>query len=351
MPPSNYPTGKDTFIQVSGAEYLNFPLPYGHAGVEDLQNNALSAIQNYVGVTAGYVNATAFGTITQALFSSGTVNPGHLHTFADIEGVLAVTAGGTGATSVTGAAASLLPPQAGNGGKFLETNGSTVSWQFINNNTTLASAVATITDDFVGGNSFPTTLVATSGIGECGWISNAGVPITGGGISAADSINHPGVLKWGGNNSNAIGIYLANVIGDLAAPSSNYLGIVNLSTTGGAFGFGIAESFLVATAPSNPYLMIYASGGVWSGAYSNGSVQSIAGTSIVTTGWSDLLIQVNSSGNSASFSINDTIIGTVPISASNVQTVAFFSNLAQQVVTSNPTYSVDLFSMFRQITR
>ena len=46
----------------------------------------------------------------------------------EVTGTLPVTSGGTGATSASGARNALLPAQTGNGGLFLTTNGSGVSW-------------------------------------------------------------------------------------------------------------------------------------------------------------------------------------------------------------------------------
>lgn len=51
-----------------------------------------------------------------------------LNISSDVTGTLAITNGGTGATTAAGALNNLLPSQAGNANKLLQTNGATVSW-------------------------------------------------------------------------------------------------------------------------------------------------------------------------------------------------------------------------------
>lgn len=119
---NNYPQTEDTFVDPVGTNTLGF---YPHSAIETAQNNALRALEGYLGVTASLVTSS----ITYGLTASGSINPGHRHTFDAIVGVLSVTAGGTGSTSVTGSLNTLLPDQTGNAGKFLETNGTDPSWQ------------------------------------------------------------------------------------------------------------------------------------------------------------------------------------------------------------------------------
>jgi hypothetical protein len=72
------------------------------------------------------MSVDASGGSTGLTFSGGPVTSSGTLTMA---GTLAVTNGGTGATTVTGAQANLLPAQAGNLGKFLQTDGAGVlSW-------------------------------------------------------------------------------------------------------------------------------------------------------------------------------------------------------------------------------
>jgi hypothetical protein len=75
------------------------------------------------GGTVTYVDCN--GGSTGLTFSGGPVTTSGFFTMG---GTLGIANGGTGATTATAAINALLPPQAGQGGNFLKTDGSTVSW-------------------------------------------------------------------------------------------------------------------------------------------------------------------------------------------------------------------------------
>lgn len=86
---------------------------------------------------AGTITANLAGNVT------GNVTGNVSGTASNITGTLALTNGGTGATTQAGAANAVLPPQSGNSGKFLTTDGSDVSWGSITESDPKVGANAT----------------------------------------------------------------------------------------------------------------------------------------------------------------------------------------------------------------
>lgn len=105
----------------------------------NVENTALST-------WAGSTNLTTLGTIGTGTWSASTI---------------AVSKGGTGATTADDAVANLLPSQSGNSGKVLSTNGSTTSWISAGGTGTVTSVGLTSSDLTVGGASSPITAAGT----------------------------------------------------------------------------------------------------------------------------------------------------------------------------------------------
>jgi hypothetical protein len=98
---------------------------FGTSG-QILTSNGSDAAPTWQNVAGGSVTSIEVsGGGTGLTFSGGPVTSSGTITMG---GTLAVAAGGTGATTAAGAAAAILPSQGGNSGKFLTTDGSTVSW-------------------------------------------------------------------------------------------------------------------------------------------------------------------------------------------------------------------------------
>lgn len=123
-----------------------------------------SNVETPLGGGGGTVTSVAAtGGATGLTFSGSPVTGSGTLTLG---GVLGVGAGGTGATTQSGAANAILPSQAGNAGKFLTTDGTNISW-------------AT-----VSGGSGTVSSVTVSG--TAGRISSSGSPITTSGTITLD---------------------------------------------------------------------------------------------------------------------------------------------------------------------
>lgn len=61
--------------------------------------------------------------------SSGVLSVGPISLSSGVTGTLPVANGGTGSTTLAGAAAAILPAQSGQSGKFLRTDGTSASWE------------------------------------------------------------------------------------------------------------------------------------------------------------------------------------------------------------------------------
>lgn len=77
----------------------------------------------------GYVKGNGTSAMTASATVAGTDISGNISgSAANVTGVVAISNGGTGASSASAAAAALLPAQSGNNGKYLTTNGGSLSW-------------------------------------------------------------------------------------------------------------------------------------------------------------------------------------------------------------------------------
>lgn len=85
--------------------------------------------------------------------SGGTLSVGPISLTSGVSGVLPVSAGGTGTTSLATAQAALLPAQSGQSGKFLRTDGTSASWQAVPSSSgTVTSVGLSSTDLSVSGS-------------------------------------------------------------------------------------------------------------------------------------------------------------------------------------------------------
>jgi len=104
---------------------LNIPDPTGHAG-EYLSTDGTTIFWATISGSGTVTSVNASGGSTGLTFSGGPVTTSGTLTLA---GTLAVTNGGTGATTANAALNNLLPSQVGNSTKVLTTDGSNASWQ------------------------------------------------------------------------------------------------------------------------------------------------------------------------------------------------------------------------------
>lgn len=119
---SNGGTGANT---APGALNNLLPPQGGQPGYVLTTNGSTASWQPSAG---GVTSVNASGGTTGLLFTGGPITSSGTLTMS---GVLGVANGGTGQTTLTGLMNSVLPPQAGNAGKYLQTNGSTPSWQTV----------------------------------------------------------------------------------------------------------------------------------------------------------------------------------------------------------------------------
>ena len=162
------------------------------------------------------------GTVTSVAVSGGstglTTTGGPITNSGTITlaGTLSITNGGTGATSATAAINNLLPAQTGNTGKFLTTDGSTVSWAIVpmtggTVTSVTASGTQGVTTNVVNGT---TTPAITIGLGNITPTSVAATgTVTGSNLSGTNTGDQVIVLSGDGTGTGtgAITLTLATV--------------------------------------------------------------------------------------------------------------------------------------------
>ena len=126
----------------------------------------------------GTVTSVGFSTgATGLLVTSDTSNPITVSGTFTLAGTLALASGGTGATTQAGAANAILPPQAGQIGRFLTTDGSNVSWAV----NPLGTVTSVGVDGGTTGLTFGNSPITTSGVmtmtGTLG-VANGGTGVT-----------------------------------------------------------------------------------------------------------------------------------------------------------------------------
>ena len=172
LPIANGGTGNNT---ANDAINALLPLQTGNNGKFLMSNGANVSWEPN---PTGTVTSVGFSTgLTGLSVTSDTTNPITLSGTFTLAGTLALASGGTGATTQAGAANAILPPQSGNNGRFLTTDGSNVSWA--------VNPLGTVTSVGVEGGTtgltFSNSPITTSGVmtmtGTLG-VANGGTNIT-----------------------------------------------------------------------------------------------------------------------------------------------------------------------------
>jgi hypothetical protein len=101
-------------------------------------------------------------------------------------GVLGIANGGTGTTTQAGALNALLPAQTGQGGKFLQTNGSTVSWAAETGSGTVTNVTGTLPITVATGTTTPVIAINAATTAATGSVQLA---------TAAEAITGTNALK------------------------------------------------------------------------------------------------------------------------------------------------------------
>lgn len=176
--------GTGSTTQADAAKAV-LPSQTGNAG-KVLSSNGTDAI--WVTPSTGSVTSVnATGGTTGLSFSGGPITSSGTLT---MDGVLSVAHGGTGATTQEAAAAAVLPAQPGNQGKFLTTNGSSVTW-----GTPPAGTITGVT---------------------------AGTGLSGGGTTGNVTLNNTGVLS----NVAGVGIAVSGATGDVTITNTGVRSLV-----------------------------------------------------------------------------------------------------------------------------
>lgn len=157
------------------------------------------------GTVTSWGTAGGNGTVTSVALSGGTTgitvsgSPITSSGTMTLAGTLAVTSGGTGATSTTGALTNLLPSQASQSGKFLTTNGTSTSWASAGTGTVTSVALSGGTTGLTVSGS-PITSSGTITLGGTLAVANGGTGAT----SASAARTSLGLGTIATQNANAI---------------------------------------------------------------------------------------------------------------------------------------------------
>jgi hypothetical protein len=182
--------------------------------VDTATSPAVWKIRN--GTNSGWIT---IGTLDATTFAAG--------------GLVPIANGGTGQTTASGAINALVPSQTGNANKFLQTNGSVVSWALAAAGASIQ--IVTATGTYIPSSSKTAFLVLATGGG--GGQATAGAGSSGG--AGATAIRLYSVSEMGGSASVTIGAAGAN--GNPGANGGNTVfdpGGTGLTLTGGGGGGG-----------------------------------------------------------------------------------------------------------------
>lgn len=142
-------------------------------------------------ISAGSGSVTSVGLSGGSTGLSVTGSPITTSGTMTLTGTLNIANGGTGQTTAAGAINALVPSQAGNTGKFLTTNGSTISWASMSGTGTVTSVAATGTQGVtVSGSPITTNGTITVGLGNITPTSVAATgTVTGSNLSGVNTGN------------------------------------------------------------------------------------------------------------------------------------------------------------------
>ena len=174
-------TGATTAI---GAALHILPIQAGHAG----QFLATNGANTY---WAAASSATGSGTVTSVTGSGGATGltlTGTITTSGALTlgGILAISAGGTGAVTASSAINALVPSQTGQAGRFLTTDGSAVAWAQVANSGTVTSVNMTGGTTGLNFSGVPITTAGTAVLNGVLNIASGGT----GGTTRAVSLNN-----------------------------------------------------------------------------------------------------------------------------------------------------------------
>ena len=215
----------------------------------------------------------ALGTPTSGNFSTGTFtwptfNQNTTGTAAGLSATLAITSGGTGATTANDAFNALAPSQTGNSGKYLTTDGTNTSWATnpLGTVTSVQASGGTTGLSFTGG---PITTSGTLTLSGTLAVANGGTGITAFGTGVATAL---------GINVGTAGAFVVNG-GALGTPASGT--VTNLT---GTASININGTVGATTASTGAFTTLTTSSTVTlNGGTANG-VAYLNGSKVLTTG-------------------------------------------------------------------
>ena len=216
----------------------------------------------------------ALGTPTSGNFSTGTFtwptfNQNTTGTAAGLSATLAITSGGTGATTANDAFNALAPSQTGNSGKYLTTDGINTSWATnpLGTVTSVQASGGTTGLSFTGG---PITTSGTLTLSGTLAVANGGTGITAFGTGVATAL---------GINVGSAGAFVVNG-GALGTPSSGTLtNATGLPVATGISGLGTGVATALAVNIGSAGAPVLFNGAL--GTPSSGTVTNLTGTASI----------------------------------------------------------------------
>jgi len=299
--------------------------------------------QNANLVFAGPASGSAAAPTFRALAASDipVLNQNTTGTAANVTGTVAIGNGGTGATTAAEAITALLPAQTGNAGKFLQTDGTTLSWVATsgglavpvtgeNGGTGVANTGKTIT---LGGNlvtigAYTTTLTATA-------TTNLTLPVTG------TLATLGGTETLTNKTLTTPAISSPTITGTLSLPS----GATGVTATAGDNTTKLATTAFVSTAVTNATPNATASvkgllqlAGDLSGTASVPTVATVGGATAANIASATALANAATSANTANAIVKRDASGN--FSAGNITAAVFIGTLSGTAGTATTAETV-----------
>lgn len=265
----------------------------------------------------GYVKGTGTSAFTAASTVPGSDVSGNIAgNAANVTGIVPISNGGTGQTTAVNAINALVPLQSGNTGKYLTTDGTSVSWATVSGSGTVTSVAASGTQG-VSVSGSPITSSGTISIG-LGAITPTSVAATG---------TVTGSNLSGSSSGTNTGDQTITLTGDVTGSGTGSFATA-LSTTGvTAATYGSATEVPVFTVDAT------------------GRISNVTNTTITGSGSStpEIVVFHYSAGSSGSFNIGDALFSqtagvttTISDAANCICSYAFTGKL-------NPPKSITLY--------